>query len=359
MNKLFALLFAVILTVSACTSEKPSDADAPGSPVVPDTLYWDSFKEIISTESGLLAMPYGLVPVEGSAFAVLDYGLNRVLVFDYDGNEVNAFGGSGGGPGEWDGYPSGLNYKDGVFMVFNSGRIMFNLYDKSGGFMFSVPASRYMTISNFRLMPGKRLLVSTNGRDDALAVVIDLQDEGKTIKRIGTPDSETADIRDIESERQSLADGIIPPFAKNTALVEYDDDGYWLFMNGLGELRHYTNEGDLATRFGIPEDIKKPVFEHVVKMNRENPRPHTVFTLKYAVNFLKHGDKLFVLTRPYMDRGDLHQHLLVYTTQGKLYRHYVLEKDEMESVLFDFFLTGDNMLIGLDVSNARVLKISL
>lgn len=359
MKKYFFLGICVSLFISACGNGDSPDVGDRDLSVLPDTLYIDQFSEVITTESGLLATPVGIVPVGDDNFAILDANLHRVLVFDKSGDKMFEFGGSGSGPGEWEMFPSGLNYTDNTFMVFNSGRFFFNLYDTEGDFISSSPASRFMSVSNFRLLPDKKLLVNTSGREDALAIVIDLSNESEIIERIGTPTGEIGDMRDIESERLALAEGTLKPYHKNTAIVESGDGGYWLFMNGLGELRFYDAEGELKLSKSIPKSIKEPIFDMVVRRNRDDARPHTVFNLSYALVFKKFGDKLYILTTAYPEEDDIHQNLLVYTTDGDLVQRYVIKRDENESMLYDFFITADNELVALEVMNSRVLKTNL
>ncbi len=357
MKHVYLLSLLLLILVAACSPDTSTDHSQ--SVIVPDTLFIDQFSEIISTESELLAMPYGMVKVNDDSFAILDATLHRIMLFNYDGEKLFEFGGQGGGPGEWDMFPSGLNFNDGIFSIFSSGSFFFNLYDETGEFLSSAPAKNYMSTSQFRLMPDKHLLVNTNGREEALAVVLDLANDSNILHKIGTPTGDLTDMRDLEGERQALADGNIPVYSMNNAFVEYDKNGYWLFMRGLGELRYYSKDGELQISTKIPESIKTPIFDYVVKMNREDARPHTVFNLSYALTFRKFEDSIYVLTPAFPELDEIDQHLLVYSTEGELTQHYVIKKDDQESMIYEFFVTDDERLIALEVMNARVLEVKL
>jgi len=309
----------------------------------------------------MLAEPREIVPAEKGELAVYDHGLKQIVIFSSKGEKIHAFGNVGGGPGEWS-VMSGaadFNYLNGLFFAANRERFLFQLHDKHGNHLRSIPFPSYMNYSDKTWFSDHQLLVTTKGEDGALAVVLDLDANGDVLKRIGLPEAEPEERLSLEQERIAYSNEEIPETEKNAALAAKGEGGYYLFMNTLGELRHYSEEGELVLVQELPEEVLKPVFEFVATHNRNGP-PHAVFPLRYAHRMLmKKGHIYLFMPRPHHEAPNLKSRVLVFDTDGKLIKHLVLEDPDNEAFLYDFTVAEDGDLYFIDIMNSQVLKASI
>jgi hypothetical protein len=359
-SKLTAVFFLIptLIFLFACQNQSGREHS---EFLVIDTLSIHYFDEVISTESGLLADPRELVIPGDQQIAVYDHGVKRIILFDHDGNKHGEFGNTGRGPGEWDsmGGAADLNFAEGRFFSTNRERFLFDLYDREGNHQFSVPFPQYMRYSQKQLLPGSLLLVTTGGREDALAVTLDLNDHGKITEKIGLPEAEPFDVRNFEEERLTYASGDIPEHAFNEALAVKNDNGYFILMNTLGELRRYNTAGDLIFRKSLPENVLHPIFDFIVRQNRETS-PHSAVPLRYVQKIQLNGDLVYLLIpKIHPEADELDSRLLVYNNEGTLLEHLVFPDPGNEFFFYDFAVSPDNTLFLIDILNARIMKLEL
>lgn len=350
------LVIACLLVFTACQSQ-PGDRE--DQAVKTDTIAIDSLETVISTESQLLGEPRNIVALGENEIAVYDHGFKQVIVFNKDGEQQLAFGKIGEGPGEW-GEMSGaadLEYSNGHFFTMNSSRFIFDIYDKEGDHLQSISFPEYLDSSDKILLPDDKLLVTTQGRNNALAAVLDLNEGGKIVQTIGSPETEFSEERNFEQEKNTYAKGEIPDNARNTALAVRGKEGYFLFMNALGELRHYSGDGKLIAQHEIPESITNPVFDFVVTQNKEEDRPQTVTPLEYAQEMQVHNNRIYIfMPKPHPMAEDLNNQLLVFNSAGKFLRHYVFQDAKNKSFLYDMAVGDNGNIYFIDIMSARILR---
>lgn len=330
-------------------------------PVKIDSLFIGNLDTVITTESASLGRPRELVAMDEHRFAVYDHGFKRITVFNNQGKKQYAFGAVGKGPGEWDAMSGAadLDFLEGRFFATNRSRYRFDLFDKEGRHLKSIPFPQYLANSHKTLLPGNKLLVATGGREDALAVVLDLDEAGTIVRKIGTPESEYAEERNFNRQRSAYSEGNVPESARNKALVAAGTDGYFLFMNTLGVLRRYSDDGVLVMQQEIPDNIKRARFDFVVTRNKEITREHTVVPLHYAQDLQVHNGLIYLfMPKPHPEAEGLNHRILVYSTGGKLQNHYVFTDPEQESFLYEFMIDNDNTLYFIDFLKARILRFS-
>jgi hypothetical protein len=324
-----------------------------------DSLSINDLETVVSTESELLGEPREIVSLDEQHLAVYDHGFKKIIVFNNEGNKQYEFGSIGEGPGEWDTMSGAadLEYLDEQFFTTNRSRFLFDLYDKEGNHLKSLPFPQYLKYSHKILLPANKLLVSTDGNENALAAILDLNEDGNIIQKIGSPESEYSEGRNLEQERITYSNGEIPKNALNEALVAGGQDGYFLFMNAMGELRHYSKDGELIMKQKIPANIKESRFDHVVTQNREEAKKHTVMTLKYAQEMKIHNEQIYLfMPKPHPSVEDLDFRMLVYNTKGNLLKHYVFTDSKQESFLYNFMI-NNNKVYFIDVMKAQILRL--
>ncbi len=314
---------------------------------------------IVSTESALLGEPREIVSMNENHLAVYDHAYKKVIIFSRNGDKLDEFGNVGDGPGEWDSMSGAtdLNYLSERFFTSNRGRFLYELYDRSGNHIRSITFPQYLNYSHKTLLPDNKLLVVTNGRENALAAVTDLNEEGSIIQKIGLPESEYTERRNFEQERITYSNGEIPGNDRNRALAAKGEDGYFIFMNALGELRHYSEDGELIFQKEIPDVIKNSVFDFIIHQNKEEARLHTVMPLEYAREMLIHDGLVYLfIPKPYPGAESLDFRMLIYNSDGELLKHYMFEDPENESFLYDFAISSDNNIYFIDVMRSKILE---
>lgn len=353
------LLILAVLPLTLASCQNHYGQQEPQSIVI-DTLHVSELELIVSTESALLGEPREIVAINEQQFAVYDHAYKKIIVFDNNGDKLNEFGNVGEGPGEWDAMAGAaeIDFVSDRFFTTNKGRFLFDLYDRSGNHIRSISFPQYLYFSHKSLLPDEKLLITTNGRENALAVVMDLNEEEEIIQRIGTPESEYSEGQNFEQERTAYSNGDIPKSDLNRALAARGKDGYFLFMNTLGELRLYSEEGDLIFNKEIPDFIKTTVFDFIIHQNKEEVPKNSVMPLKYARELKVHDDLIYLYMPKPHPEADLDFRMLVYDSNGELLKHYVFVDNENESFLYDFAISEDNHIYFIDVMSAEILRFS-
>lgn len=357
MYRLSLFAISIILLIS-CGSEQDQQQSA-------DDLFHHNIESgdytvWIDAGSEKLAQPVEIIRAGEAGIAVMDYGFNRILLFDDEGNPIREIGGTGSGPGEWSQMSGAGNliYQEGRFIASDRERFRFDLFEEEGDYIRSVDFPQYMTYRSKAGVGGYRLLTATQGRGDALAVILDLDRDGEVVKRIGTPEADAPEGLIIEEDRQMLASGEVPPHMKNNALVEVYEDGYVLFMYSAGEIRNYTHEGDLRWSSAMPESLTDPVFDFVSERNKESA-PYTVFRLQYAFDMRVNDEQIYLLTTKFPDTELSDQYLLRYNMNGALTAKIRLEPNKEESMYVQVLPLEGNDALLIDYSHAEIVRITL
>jgi len=127
-------------------------------------------------------------------------------------------------------------------------------------------------------------------------------------------------------------------------------------MNALGELRHYSYEGELVMRINIPENIKRSRFDYVIQKNKEL-RENLVLPLRYAQGIKIHDNSIYLfLPKPDLSATELDFRMLVYNSNGELLKHYVFVDPKNESFFYDFAMSSDNNIYLIDVMRSKIVK---
>jgi hypothetical protein len=346
----------MILAVSACNNEADPGAK---SSTTSDSLEIDALNVVISTDSEILGEPREIVNMDEDQFAVYDHAYKKIMVFDKTGEKKYEFGNTGEGPGEWDpmGGARDLSYHNGTFFSNNGSRYLFDLYNKDGSHIKSISYEPYLDYAHKLLIDKNRLLTTTNGGENSLAVVLDLENELAVIDSLGEPAAGFRQRPNFEEQRTTYANGELPEGALNEALVTKIDNDHIIFMNTLGEMRRYSQDGEILFEVEIPSDVKETIFNYIVDVNKNESPPHSVRPLEYAKD-IQHKNGLIYLFMPikHPDREGLEARFLIYNKNGSLLSHYVFKPDEKETILYDFTVDEENVVYFVDVMNARVLS---
>lgn len=253
----------------------------------------DESSVIVTTESGLLAIPFDIAVDDEGRIYVLDWQDARLLVFGQDGQHTATLGTEGAGPGELR-HPSSFWIDGDTLRIVDAGNGRLQLWDRDGEFlnMTSLPreARRGVPMS---LWPNGRYVVATRGRDSTLAKVVER--DGELLRRIGTPFGPPVRYRG-DQMRKTIASGEIPASFQNTVLpVAAKDGGVWLIPLGKPIVQRYDSTGTLFWTVGldIPEIaiIEQTFFE----ANASNDNPNVIISLRYVADAVAIDGALWLL----------------------------------------------------------------
>lgn len=349
-------LILMVLAVSACNNEADPGAT---SSTTSDSLEIEALNIVISTESEILGEPREIVNMDEDHFAVYDHAYKKIMVFDKTGEKKYEFGNTGEGPGEWDPMSGAtdVSFKKNKFLTSNRGRLLFDAFDREGNHLWAKSFPSYIPNSDKEWIDDHRILTSTFGKENTLAVVLDLNSDGKIINKVGEPATHYSERLNLDQERNSYANGKVPESAKNEVLVAALNQGYLLFVNSTGELKKYNEEGELLFTSQIPDSVKTPIFNYVVSKNKEIQSPGVVFPLEYAKEMQVKNEHVYIFMPKIGIEGNLPEsRIIVFDLNGDLKNQFVFTDEASTSFLYDMVIDDKNMIFLIDVMNARVLS---
>ncbi len=320
-------------------------------------VHIDSLKPLVAKESGTLAGPIILTELNNKKFAVLDVGLNEVLIFDNNGEKQLSFGSTGEGPGEWaKSGPVNLHYFKDKFLVSDSNRYKIFLYEKNGTLIDEINMPVELRYSNKLLISSDKVLVASSGYKNSLALILDINNDGKIVGQIGNTQNKVIQNRNLEVVRESLSNREVPEVLKNEALIAKNSNGIGLLLNSIGEIQYFDNNGILKWKVKLPKEITVPVLNYVAQKNTEAAGSNTYFSLNYAVKFKADDNGIYLLTNKFQDDKNIKQYLLVYSLTGDLKKILKFEDKENQSYFSDFFFNHEKIILS-NLGNSEILFI--
>jgi hypothetical protein len=269
MKNILWFLFILLLSLFSCQGNE-SIQDRESFQVAIDTLYIDEFEMLISVESDLLAQPNQLAIIDENTFAVHDQGLGKIIVFDQNGEMQYEFGRAGSGPGEWNpSYIGTFDYFDNRFILTDRSTLRMLLFDREGTHIeTTVDTPVDLRFADIKLLAESKVLLSSNGNEESLAHILNLDDNAAIIERIGSPEVNPPETFNFNEIRDVLSSGNIPDALQNVALVSGSEKGFPILMNVLGELRYYDLNGQLQWQQVLPDEITVPLWDFVIEKNQ-------------------------------------------------------------------------------------------
>jgi len=253
----------------------------------------DESSVIVTTESGLLAMPFDVAVDDEGWIYVLDWQDARLLVFGRDGQYRATLGTEGAGPGELR-RPTRFWIDGDTLRIVDAGNGRLQLWDRNGEFLniTNLPreATRGVPIS---MWPNGRIVVATRGRDSALAKVV--ESDGELLRRIGTPFGPPVRYRGSQM-RAIIASGEIPASFQNTVLpVAAKDGGVWLIPLGKPIVQRYDSMGTLRWTVGLDIPEKDIIEQSFFEANGSNDNPNVIISMRYVADAVAIGGALWLL----------------------------------------------------------------
>lgn len=219
--------------------------------------------EFVSTASELLSFTFDMTVDPEGRLHVLDWQESRITVFGQGGEHLYTFGQPGSGPGELRRAAALWIYGDTVYVAdFGNGRVQ--LWDREGEYLDQLPLPVGARPLGFDRWPSGRHVVVTEGRDSAMARLVD--DNGTIVAKLGVPPVPPVVSFDVAEIKRDVADGVMPAGFRNTARpFAGSDNGVWLVLQADARIERYDSLGSQqwTVPLTIPEVdvIRRTFFE--------------------------------------------------------------------------------------------------
>jgi len=222
----------------------------------------DQAERVLSAETNFdLARPSS-IRIADNGFYLYDFGLQKILYFDKEGNQQLQFGQEGQGPGEFQGL-AGFWLFDDEITLFDQRGAKFLYYSRSGDFIREESIEQENFAPGLTMTSRDQFYIPLNGNDGVLAKYVD-KSSGRSFT-FGQPEHETEDF-DAGLIRQSIERGTLPSYMLNRVSIAANQEQVFLFHIATGKLQAYGHDGNLEaeTVLNMPvfEKIKGEFFEH-------------------------------------------------------------------------------------------------
>lgn len=233
-----SLGFLLLFILAGCTSEH-NTGNSQDIESVPRTTI-DSLNLLVGPESSQnISSPGSISILPNGNLAVLDTRLNKVLLFDSEGQQEIAFGERGKGPGEFVA-PRMLQVRDSTINVIDVSLQRVNQYRLDGSFVQNYPLEREASHFGF---------ITTGKANEYFSVTNGYQ--GKLIGHhiAGIPDSSRyigeaivknpPPVNDKKAFYKSASGEQIPQAIQNDLLMDYHEGDLYVFLKSLSRLQKY------------------------------------------------------------------------------------------------------------------------
>jgi hypothetical protein len=267
------LLASTLLPLAGCdTGSAPAVIGARH-----DTL--TSFETVVSTASGLVGYPLDLTTGPGERIFIADARGRKVLSVCFDGTEPLTIGREGSGPGEFLQPMRIFATADSLF-VYDGRHQRVMIFDLEGlfshAYVVALDGGRGRAFG-----PDGRFLVSTNGHDSALAVVVD--DQGQPTVSVGEPVVPPPPFFDFVSMKERASRGVVPQEHLNDVLPAMAPDGsFFVSFFSEAEARRYAPDGTVLWTVSLAEPVLHQAFDAFVRANAEDSLPFRLTPLTYV-----------------------------------------------------------------------------
>jgi hypothetical protein len=129
--------------------------------------------------------------------------------------------------------------------------------------------------------PDGRFMVSTNGHDSALVVVVD--DQGQADVSVGEPVVPPPPFFDFTSMKERASRGVVPEEHLNDVLPAMAPDGsFFVSFFSEPEARRYAPDGTVLWTVSLDEPVFLQAFDAFVRTNAEDSLPFRLTPLSYV-----------------------------------------------------------------------------
>jgi len=242
-----------------------------------DTL--SAFETVVSTASGLVGYPLDLTTAPGERIFIADARGRQVLSVGFDGTEPRTIGREGSGPGEFLQPMRIFATADSLF-VYDGRHQRVMIFDLEGlfshAYVVALGSGRGRAFG-----PDGRFMISTNGHDSALVVVLD--DQGQSSVSVGEPVVPPPPFFDFVSMKERASGGVVPHEHLNDVLPAMAPDGsFFVSFFSESEARRYAPDGALQWTASLAGPVFRQAFDAFVRANAEDSLPFRLTPLSYV-----------------------------------------------------------------------------
>lgn len=222
----------------------------------------DQAELVLSAETDPDIANPSIIRTTDNGFYIYDFGVQKILYYDKEGNQQLKFGHEGQGPGEFQGA--------GGFWVFDDELVLFDQrgakilhFSRDGTFLKEESIEQEDFAPGLTMSAPGRFYIPLNGKDGKLAKFIDKT--GDTRFAFGEADIPDTDF-DAGKVRQSIERGNLPDNMLGRVSISAGDERVYLFHTAVGKLQAYDTDGNLQAEIildlPVMEESKQEFFEH-------------------------------------------------------------------------------------------------
>lgn len=316
-----ALATGIILLFLAAGCGGPDDQRAAaGKAGTVVAIPASELQPFLTFEEDSIAGPADLALLPDGAVAVLDYKLNKVLVYSAGGRRRIAFGKEGKGPGEFT-RPVHIQQVGGHLYVGDQGQQVWQKFSPSGTFLETIRSDEStLSFQDIQLMDGLSFLVPANGRQNSLLIYKKGTDDQPLYFGKSMGDS-TAKVVNFQKNIQQAKNDEVPDLFKNMVHLGYDEHHFYAFLKSYGRLQQYDRSGQLQWESRLDLPFMQRLYEEFVEENKDGD-PRSLRMLLYAYDMEITGNALYLLMN--MPEGEK-QALLKLDKEGTILKQYRLD----------------------------------
>ena len=343
------LLIALII-LSCSSEEDPQSEEAYSTEVITD------YETLIEYDDEILLQP-GTAVATDTHIMVFDGGDMKIKKLGKDGSLEDSFGGSGSGPGEFEGIQN-LSLNADTISFYDNQNNRMNLFTSDGEFVDSYSYEFETLIFSEHLLFDGHFYATTSGVGNAL--LASYNRDGDQIDTWGEPSVELSEegpqeiIQDALSQAENEE---VPDMDKVQGQLAASSDYLWMKMAATDELyRIDTNGNKESFTFQIErtDANEYEYFEQMARMAENN---------QLAVGFMRYVDELYA-TEDYLYMIDFLQDsekpVVMYqlNNDGQIEDRYKLEP--FTERRYGFAISPDDEYLYLvDVEHAGLVRIGL
>lgn len=254
MRALLLTLIIFSLVLFSCTKSEPENGST--------EITIDQAELILSAETDSNIARPATIRVATDGFYLYDFGLQKILFYDKEGNRQLQFGQEGQGPGEFQGL-GGFWVFDDVIAGFDQRGAKFIFYSHEGEFLREEQIEQENFAPGLTMVSPDRYYIPLNGKGGTLAKFVD-HNSGQNFT-FGESEIEQSDF-DAGTIRQSIERGNLPDYMLNRVSISTNQNRTFLFHTATGKLQAFDKSGNIQSEItlNLPvfEKIKEEFFEH-------------------------------------------------------------------------------------------------
>ncbi len=224
----------------------------------------DQAELVVSAETDPDIANPSIIRTAGSGFYIYDFGIQKILYYDDEGNQQLKFGNEGQGPGEFQG-AAGFWVFDEEIILFDQRGAKFLHFGLEGTFLKEESIEREDFAPGLTMSSPGRFYIPVNGKDGKLVKQVDKTSDIRFA--FGEADIQETDF-DPGIIRQSIERGSLPDNMLGRVTIAAGYDRVYLFHTAVGKLQAYDTEGNLQAEIMLDLPVMEESKQEFFKQSR-------------------------------------------------------------------------------------------